>query len=153
MPRRFAFESLHSLAENRLEAATRRLAQLQQQLKAEEDKLAQLKGFEEEYRRRMAQVMAEGMDVVRMRDYHAFLSRIETAIRHQRAEVERRRMEWEQGRQAWLEERRRLKTYEVLKTRHARAEQVREKRLAQREQDEHVRRQLGSAAPTPDRRR
>jgi flagellar FliJ protein len=140
MARRFPLQSVHELAAERLEAATRRLGQLKGEWQAAEDKLAQLRGFQEEYRRRLAEAVASGLDMVRMRDFHAFLSKIELAIRQQQAEVERRRLEWERGQQQWLEERRQLKTFEVLKARHDAQERVREARRAQREQDEHAQR-------------
>lgn len=140
MPGRFPLQTLHDLAADRLDAATRRLAELKRNWQEAEDKLAQLKGFQEEYRRRLGQAVGAGMDMTRMRDFHAFLAKIETAIRQQMAEVERRRLDWEQGQRVWLEERRKLKTYDVLKERHAQSERVREARREQRLQDEHARR-------------
>jgi flagellar FliJ protein len=143
MARRFPLESLHALAADRLEAATRRLAALKRQWQEAEDKLAQLRAYEQEYRSRLGQAVTGGMDMVRMRDYHAFLARLEVAIRHQLGEVERCRQAWEAGQRAWLEERRKLKTYEVLRERHLAGERRRENRLEQREQDEHARRRGG----------
>lgn len=149
MARRFPLQSLHDLAADRLETATRRLAELKQVWQAAEDKLAQLRGYQQEYRQRLGQAVQQGLDAHRMRDFHAFLAKIEVAIRHQQAEVERCRQAWEQGQRAWLEERRKLKTYEVLKARHAAGERVRESRLEQRDQDEHARRARAGAPHLP----
>ncbi|MEO1765856.1 flagellar export protein FliJ [Thiobacter aerophilum] len=146
MPRRFPLQSLHDLAADRLEAASRRLAELKRTWQAAEDKLAKLRDYQQEYRQRLGQAVREGLDVTRMRDFHAFLAKIEVAIRHQLAEVERCRQAWEHGQRVWLEERRKLKTYEVLKARHAASERVRENRLEQRDQDEHARR-IRAATP------
>lgn len=153
MPRRFPLEPLHTLASERLEEATRRLAQLKSQLQDAEAKLAQLQGFQEEYRARLGQAVAQGMPMARVRDFHVFLQKIESAIRQQQLEVERRRQEWERGQEAWLEERRRLKTYDVLKARHAQVEAVRAARQEQREQDDHARRSRPAVdGPLPPRR-
>jgi flagellar FliJ protein len=152
MARRFPFQPLHDLANDRLEAATRRLAQLKQQWQAQEDKLAQLRGFREEYQRRLAQTVAGGLDMTRMRDFHAFIAKIETAIRQQVIEIERCKTAWEQAQRLWLEERRKLKTYDVLKERHLRTERVREDRIEQREQDEHARKTAAPQSPVPGRK-
>jgi len=147
MAKRFSLQPLHDLANDRLEVATRRLAQLKQRWQAEEDKLAQLQGFREEYRRRLGEAVSAGLDMTRMRDFHAFIAKIETAIRQQMTEIERSKAEWEQGQRVWLEERRKLKTYDVLKERHLRTERLRENRVEQREQDEHARKTLRAAEP------
>jgi flagellar FliJ protein len=139
MAKRFPLQTLHELATDRLDAATRRLARLKQAWQNEEDKLGQLRGFREEYRRRLGEAIAGGLDMTRMRDFHAFIAKIETAIGQQLREVERRKEEWESGQRQWLEERRKLQTYDVLKERHVRTEQTREGRIEQREQDEHAR--------------
>lgn len=148
MAKRFPLQPLCDLANDRLDAATRRLAQLKQQWQAQEDKLAQLRGFREEYQRRLGESVASGLDMTRMRDFHAFIAKIETAIRQQLIEIERCKTEWEQGQHVWLDERRKLKTYDVLKDRHARAERTRENRIEQREQDEHVRKALDTSHPS-----
>ena len=147
MAKRFPLQSLHDLATDRLDAATRRLALLKQRWQAEEDKLAQLKSFREEYRRRLGETLGSGLDMNRMRDFHVFIGKIETAIAQQHVEIERRKGEWEEGQRAWLDEQRKLKTYDVLKDRHVRAEQARDGRIEQREQDEHARK---SGANGPD---
>ncbi len=146
MAKRFPLQPLHDLATDRLEAATRRLAQLKQRWQAEEDKLAQLQGFREEYRKRLGDAIASGLDMTRMRDFHAFIGKIETAIGQQAIEIERSKTEWEAGQRAWMEERRKLKTYDVLKERHARSERSREGRIEQREQDEHARKTAAATA-------
>lgn len=153
MARRFPLQPLHDLASDRLDAATRRLAQLKQRWQQQEEKLAQLRGFRAEYQRRLGEAVASGLDMRRMRDFYAFISKIETAIRQQLVEIERCKTEWEQGQHAWLEERRKLKTYDVLKDRHVRKERVRDDRIEQREQDEHARTTLdGGASPERGRK-
>lgn len=139
MPRQFSLQPLHDLANNRVEAATRQLAALKQQWQLQEDKLKQLYAYQAEYRQRLHHTLTQGVDMTRMRDFQVFLHKLDIAIRQQQVEIERARMRWENGQRAWMEERRKLKTYDVLKTRHQRKEAQREGRIEQREQDEHAR--------------
>ncbi len=139
MPRYFSLQPLHDLANNRMEAATRALAALKQQWQLQEDKLKQLFTFQAEYRRRLQATLTQGVDMTRMRDFQVFLHKLDLAIRQQQVEIEHAKMRWENGQRAWMEERRKLKTYDVLKTRHQRKEVEREGRIEQREQDEHAR--------------
>lgn len=143
MARRFTLQPLHALAQDRVEAATQRLAMLKTHWQQQEAKLRQLEQFRGEYQCRLADAIRGGMDMTRMRDFQVFIGKIETAIRQQNAEVARAKQHWEDGQRAWLEERRKLKTYDVLKDRHVKAEQVREGRVEQRELDEHARKGYG----------
>ena len=139
MPRNFSLQPLHDLAHTRLETATRHLDLLKQQLQSQEDKLKQLYVFQEEYRHRLHQRLTQGVDMTRMRDFQVFLQKLDIAIRQQRIEIDHAKQRWDTGQRVWMEERRKLKTYDVLKTRHQRTEVQREGRIDQREQDEHGR--------------
>lgn len=139
MPRPFSLQPLHDLANNRVDAATRHLAALKQQWQLQEEKLKQLYAYQAEYRQRLHNTLTQGVDMTRVRDFQVFLHKLDIAIRQQQVEIEHARMRWESGQRAWMEERRKLKTYDVLKTRHQRKEAERESRIEQREQDEHAR--------------
>ncbi|MBT9614149.1 MAG: flagellar export protein FliJ [Burkholderiales bacterium] len=139
MPRQFSLQPLHDLANNRVDTATRQLAALKQQWQLQEDKLKQLYAYQAEYRQRLHNTLTHGVDMTRMRDFQVFLHKLDIAIRQQLVEIEHARMRWESGQRTWMEERRKLKTYDVLKTRHQRKEVEREGRIEQREQDEHAR--------------
>ena len=139
MPRQFSLQPLHDLANSRVEAATRQLAALKQQWQLQEDKLKQLYAFQAEYRQRLHNTLTQGVDMTRIRDFQVFLNKLEIAIRQQQVEIEHARMRWENGQRTWMEERRKLKTYDVLKVRHLSKEAQREGKIEQREQDEHAR--------------
>ena len=139
MPTRFQLQPLLDLASDRVETATQRLALLKQQWQLQEDKLKQLQAFQDEYQRRLGSTLAQGADMTRIRDFQVFLHKLEVAIRQQLAEIQRAKARWEEGQQVWLEARRKLKTYDVLKQRHQRGEDYRAGRNEQREQDEHAR--------------
>lgn len=140
MPRRFPLQPLYDLAQDAVEAATQRMAILKKHWQLQEDKLKQLQGFQVEYQQRLGQAMRQGLDMAAMRDYQIFLRKIDVAIKQQILEVERGKTQWENGQSAWLEARRKLKTYEVLSRRHQQAQNIIDNRLEQREQDEYARR-------------
>lgn len=139
MPRPFNLQPLHDLAHHRVDAATRDLAELKRQWVLQENKLQQLYGFQAEYRQRLHAALKQGMAAERIRDFQVFLHKLDLAIRQQHIEIGQAKLRWENGQRAWMEERRKLKTYDVLRTRHQIKETEREGRLEQREQDEHAR--------------
>lgn len=139
MARSFPLQPLLDLANDRVDAATQRLAQLKQRWQVQEDKLNQLFSFQDEYRKRLADTLASGVDMARMRDFQVFLCKLEVAIRQQGLEVQYAKCSWEECQSAWLEERRKLKTFVILKERYLRGEVRLENRLEQRDQDEYAR--------------
>jgi len=139
MPRRFPLQSLLELAQDRLDTATQQLALLKQRWQAQEDKLQQLQGYQDEYRQRLAETLQVGTDMTRIQDFQAFLKKIEIAIKQQTLEVNRAKFEWEQGQSVWLEEQRKLKTFDILRQRHEKGEAYKEGRLEQRDMDEFAR--------------
>lgn len=140
MPRRFPLQALYDLAHEAVDAATQRMAILKKHWQLQEDKLKQLQGFQVEYQQRLGAAMQQGLDMAAMRDYQIFLRKIDVAIKQQVIEVARAKSQWENGQTAWLEARRKLKTYEVLSRRHQQAQNIIDSRLEQREQDEYARR-------------
>lgn len=146
MPRRFPLQALHDLAQDAVETATQKLAILKKHWLLQEDKLNQLQGFQNEYQQRLCGAMQQGLDMAAIRDFQIFLRKIEQAIRQQRLEIDQAQARWGEGQRAWLEARRTLKTYEVLKLRHQQAWTRTENRLEQREQDEYARRRTHRGA-------
>jgi flagellar FliJ protein len=142
----FALQPLLDLAERRLEAATadlQRLAALRQEA---EGSLAQLQSRQAEYLADLQQALAGGIEPDRLRDYRAFLSKLERAVGLQAEELEDRRRAWADAHMRWLELRRREQALTVLKQRHRRAEAVREGRREQRQQEERTTRKAGHDA-------
>ncbi len=139
MPRRFPLQQLLDLANERVNAAAQHLARLKLRGQSQEEKLQQLLAYQDEYRQRLADTLAQGVDISRMQDFHVFLKKLEMAIRQQKIEVQQGQLIWEEGQRAWLEERRKLKTFDILRQRYRQGEAHREYRLEQRDQDEFAR--------------
>jgi flagellar FliJ protein len=134
--RRFALQPVLELAQRRLEAATTQLQKLGVQRQEAEAKLGQLQGFQAEYRASRQQGLAQGMEPDRLRDFDAFLAKLERAIELQTGEIERVRQAWEAGHRRWLELRAREQALGVLARRHAAMLARLETRNEQKQQDE-----------------
>lgn len=141
MPRRFPLQPLLDLAHDHTDAAARNLNQLKARWNEAEQKLQQLLGYREDYRQRLLQSTKLGIQANSLKDYQLFLSKLDLAIRQQSEEIERCKQRWEQGRQEWQNQQRKLKAFDTLSQRHKRSEKQREDKQEQREQDELSRRE------------
>lgn len=138
MARHFPLQPLLDHSRHRMEAAHRSLRVLRQQEEEARRRLQELEGFRQEYCDRLKHSVAGGMHIHLMRDYHAFLAKIEQAIRHQTELVSEAHGRWESAHKHWLAERQKVEAYEVLAKRHRQRELHREERRDQRLTDEHA---------------
>jgi flagellar FliJ protein len=147
MTRPFPLQPLVDLSADRVEAAERRLQALDGDRRQARDKLAQVEAYRVEYGERLQRSLGQGMSVTQVRDYHAFLARLDAACAQQRAEVALRESAYLAGQKEWLELRRRKQAFDALATRHSRAESVRDTRIEQRLQDDHAQAMLRNGKP------
>ncbi len=138
MAKRFPLQPLLEHTQHRMDAAERTLMLLKQKEDAARQRLAELEGFRQEYQARLAATSAGGMHIQLMRDYQAFLAKIEHAIRHQATVVEEAHARWEKAHREWLVERQKVKAYEALAQRHHKRVMLWAERLEQRLTDEHA---------------
>jgi flagellar FliJ protein len=136
MARPFPLETVRTLARERAEAAVRELGSHGRRLEAARAKLVQLRGFRAQYLAERDAALGAGTDAVRLRDYAAFIARLEEALRVQGEEVARVEATFEAARLRWLDLRRREQAMDTLAARHADAEAVRDQRLDRKLQDE-----------------
>ena len=99
-------------------------------------RLEEVQGYKREYQQRMAGATAQGLEIHLLREYHAFLGKVDVAIRHQESELARAREHWEAAHGKWLEQRRQVKAYEVLAERHHQRRQRLDEQRDQRVTDE-----------------
>jgi flagellar protein FliJ len=136
MARDFPLRPVLELAQRRLDAAAARLQKLGTQRQEAQAKLAQLQGFQAEYRANLQQGLQQGMEPHRLRDFEAFLAKLDRAIGLQSAEVERISQAWEAGHREWLQLRSSEQALRVLEQRHHAARAAEEARREQKQQDE-----------------
>jgi flagellar FliJ protein len=137
--KRFHLQPLIDLATDKSQAAAQELARFKQVWQDAENKLAQLKIFLDEYNQTLQQQSQIGFSISQLRDFQAFILKLELAIRAQSEEVERCRQRWVIAQEEWQAREREVKAYETLRRRHDDAERRTEERLDQRLQDEFAR--------------
>src|SRR4051812_17422798 len=93
-------------AEKRL---ARSLALFEKRVHEAESKLSELERYLGEYQKQFAQRAGQGIGVLELRDYQAFLARLNDAIRQQRGVVQRAAAERDGERTRWQEAARRAK--------------------------------------------
>lgn len=137
MATRFPLQSLLEQAQHRMEAAERLLRILKHKEDLARQRLDDLIGYRSDYRTRLTSEAGEhGLSIHVLRDFHAFLAKLEVAIRHQEGEVGEASAHWQKGHEAYLEQRQKVQAYETLAERHRARELHRQEVREQRQSDE-----------------
>ncbi len=137
MASRFPLQSLLDHARHRMEAAERLLRILKRKEDEARRRQDELSGYKQEYQQRLTgQAGERGIEIHLLRDYHAFLGKLDVAIRHQEQEVSQAIAHWRGAHDNWLELRQKVKAYEALAVRHQSQERQREEKRDQRATDE-----------------
>jgi flagellar FliJ protein len=101
-----------------------------------EAKLAELEGYHAGYARDFAQLAAGGMGGARLREFQAFLTRLDEAVRQQREMLARARVERDGERRGWQHAAQRAEIVGQVVTRRQSEERRAAERQEQREADE-----------------
>jgi len=137
MATRFPLQSLLEHARHRMEAAERLLRILKRKEEAARQRHDELQGYKRDYQQRLTgEAGSRGMEIHLLRDYHAFLGKLEVAIQHQENEVTQATAHWQNAHEQWLALRQKVKAYEALADRHRYKEFQREEKRDQRLTDE-----------------
>lgn len=138
MSRSFTLKPLQDVSRARLDDATSELGKLISREQEGVRKLEMLEEYRAEYESRFREAMASGLSVDAMRNYSAFMTRIDAAIETQRAQLGQSRQHTAHGKQQWIDQRNRVKAFDTLAERHHSAELRRQQKLEQRQADEHA---------------
>lgn len=112
MTRLDRLETVHGHFGERVDKAAQALARGRMRLEEAEQRLAQLQHFRDDYRKGL---LAEGQGVMsafRLRDFNAFMARLDTGISQQEQHIAELRQETERLRQRWETERQRADALE-----------------------------------------
>jgi flagellar protein FliJ len=131
----FPLQVLLDHSRHRMEAAERLLRMTKRKEEQANLRLLELRGYKSEYQSRLAGT-GGGMDIVLLRDFYAFMVKLDSAIAHQDGEVEKAHANWISAHQAWMELRQKVKAYEVLARRHDTQERLAQDKREQRQTDE-----------------
>ncbi|MDR1661045.1 MAG: flagellar export protein FliJ [Azoarcus sp.] len=136
MTRPFPLQTVLELMQDRADEATRNLARLIANEKDAKAKLDLLLGYRDEYAGRFREAAQNGLTRLAWSNFQQFLDRIDEAIEQQRQTVALKERNTAAGQTQWKEQRKKLKAFDTLSTRHFASENAREMKRDQKLQDE-----------------
>ena len=142
MSESFPLQPLLDLANNRMDEAARKLGELIASEHAVEEKLALLVDYRKEYHARFVEAVRNGIGPDAWRNFSAFLGKLDDAIAQQEKAVSVSKQRTEQGQQAWVDQRNKVKAFDTLSHRHQSQQARKEAKQEQRLTDEHAAKQF-----------
>ncbi len=136
MTRSQRLNPVRRLAQDEADAAAKRYAEAKQRLEAQLGKLAQLENYRNDYAGQRSAIGGDGIDPFRLRDYNAFMARIDAAVSQQRQQVSETEASVEQARQHWMQLLSRARALDKVVTRYQDEERRDADRRDQRQLDE-----------------
>jgi flagellar protein FliJ len=142
MSKHLPIKTLINLAEEELEAATKRLGKLQQERDEVETQLNSLITYRDEYHARFTASAQEGTTAQTLRNFQAFVDTLDSAINQQRVLLVGANQRLEAAKPEWQQRKQKLGSYEVLAARGEAVLAKHEARSEQRDSDEHASKML-----------
>jgi flagellar FliJ protein len=105
MTRSDRLKPIQQVAQVRERDAARAVGESQRRLQEEEQRLAELETYRDEYLQRFRALQQQGITVAQLLEYQAFIGKLEAAIRHQGEIVQLRRGDAERRMAAWTDRR------------------------------------------------
>lgn len=130
------FKPVLKVAENREANAARRFGQSQKLQREQEGKLENLRQYHAEYLARFQQTASVGMNASQLREYQAFLNKLEQAINEQEEIVRQSQLACTQHKKQWTEKHIRTQSMDKAMTRMVKTEQKQEDAREQKMFDE-----------------
>ncbi|MBI5918507.1 MAG: flagellar export protein FliJ [Nitrosomonadales bacterium] len=138
MTKSFTLQPLLDLAQQKNEAATQRLGQLNQQKQTAQTKLDTLMQYRKDYQDKFQEAVRNGMDPVGMNNFQHFIYRLDDAITQQRAVMNQTQHLVQAGQNELKDAQRKMKSFDTLAQRHVESVKKQEAKLDQRTQDEYA---------------
>jgi flagellar FliJ protein len=138
MSKNLPIRTLIDLAEEELEAATKKLGKLQQERNEIEAQLNSLVTYRDEYHARFTASAQEGTTAQTLRNFQAFVDTLDAAIDQQRKLLAAADQRLEAAKPEWRLRKQKLGSYEVLAARGEAVIAKKAARVEQREADEHA---------------
>jgi flagellar FliJ protein len=137
MSNTFSLQPLLHLAQQKNDAATKKLGQINQQQQAAQTKLDTLLQYRGEYQARLQEAVQNGMNQSDLRNFQGFIQRLDEAIAQQRAINEQMLNSVQAGREELQDAQRKMKSFDTLAQRHIESEKKLAAKSEQRLQDEY----------------
>jgi flagellar FliJ protein len=125
------------IADLRQQDAAAELRKSRETLRRYQDKLAEMRAYREDYLRRFQEQGAGGIRAEAIREFQAFLAKLDTTITQLEGLVEGARRQCDQTRNQWLKKRARSRALDGVLDRYRDRERLEERRREDRETDEH----------------
>ena len=142
MSKHLPIKTLINLAEEELEAATKKLGKFQQERDEIETQLNSLVTYRDEYHARFTASAQEGTTAQTLRNFQAFVDTLDSAISQQRVLLVGANQRLEAAKPEWQQRKQKLGSYEVLAARGELVKAKQESRVEQRDSDEHASKML-----------
>jgi len=127
---------LIDLARNDTDDAARELAKMAKARQEAQQQLDALHSYRKDYAERLQEASKSGLTASNYHNFRQFIATLDDAVSQQNKILEQLDAKLQQGRDAWLAEKRRLNSFETLQTRQLRHQAVIEARREQRLTDE-----------------
>lgn len=137
MTRSKRLKPIARIADHRQQDAARVFRESREELERYQLRLAELRGYRDEYLSRFHRTGNGGMGASQMKDYLVFLGKLDEAIRQLETLIAGSRQHCETRRDEWLASRSRFKALDEVISRHRSTERRQALRREQRESDEH----------------
>lgn len=131
---------ISKLALDKEHAAARDLAQLREQLMNQENRLAELKSYRDEYNINFNDTAKHGVNMRSITEFHAFLSKLNDAILQQSQLVDNARMAFCKAKSAWMASHNHRRALDHVSERFRESENTEQQRKEQKENDEFAQR-------------
>ncbi|QWT46255.1 flagellar export protein FliJ [Azospira inquinata] len=136
MAKPFPLRPLQDLIQTRVDDAAKALGFLVASERDTKDKLAMLEDYRRDYLERFKAASQNGLTPAAWRNFQDFMDKIDAAIEQQKKSVHLSQQRTAQGQAEWLAQHNKLKAIDTLAERHMSAEQYREAKREQKQQDE-----------------
>lgn len=131
-----SLDILINLSQDKVDDAGRLLSELSTQRREAQGQLNVLDGYRSDYTQRLQDTTENGVTASNYHNFRHFIATLDEAISQQNRIVAQIDTRIEAGRRQWYDAKRRLNSYETLRSRQLRQLQVHEQRREQRASDE-----------------
>lgn len=136
MKKTSALPILIDLSKNSADQAAKELQELAQARTQADSQLEMLQSYRQDYVLRMQQAGSTGLSASNYHNFRRFISTLDDAIALQNKSIKQLEIKLDGQRQNWLQEKRRLNSYETLRERYHSQQRIIDNRNEQRRNDE-----------------
>jgi len=130
------FKPVQRVAQSREQKAARALGKSQREVREQESRLDELKGYHREYLERFQGASTAGISVAQLQEYRTFLGKLERAIREQEQRLQDSRQVCSGHREAWHDQHQRSQVMGKVMARYQATERQQQNSREQKEQDD-----------------